>query len=127
VPIVLKSVSLNLLEISGPVQACNGIVFTFIYLRTSYSKTKRLISSLLVIPTFEDESNTFFPNTCRQLSNEAASQPRRTETPSLNLKQLSRQTLFLFQTIFLCSIFSFHHFSFSLPEHNPHSPHRVVL
>ena len=30
VPIVLKSGSLNLLEISGPVQACTGICFTFL-------------------------------------------------------------------------------------------------
>jgi hypothetical protein len=29
VPIVLKSVSLNLLEPSGPVKACNGIALTF--------------------------------------------------------------------------------------------------
>jgi hypothetical protein len=29
VPIVLKSGSLNLLEPSGPVQACNGIALTF--------------------------------------------------------------------------------------------------
>jgi len=32
VPIVLKSESLNLLEPSGPVQACNGIAFTFFFL-----------------------------------------------------------------------------------------------
>jgi len=30
VPIVLKSGSLNLLEPSGPVQACNGIALPFI-------------------------------------------------------------------------------------------------
>ena len=30
VPIVLKSGSLNLLELSGPVQACNGIALPFI-------------------------------------------------------------------------------------------------
>jgi hypothetical protein len=30
VPIVLKSWSLNLLEPSGPVQACNGIPFPFV-------------------------------------------------------------------------------------------------
>jgi hypothetical protein len=30
VPIVLKSGSMNLLERSGPVQACNGIAFTFL-------------------------------------------------------------------------------------------------
>jgi len=29
VPIVLKSGSLNLLETSGPVQACNGIALPF--------------------------------------------------------------------------------------------------
>jgi hypothetical protein len=31
VPIVLKSGSLNLLEPSGPVQACNGIALTLFY------------------------------------------------------------------------------------------------
>jgi len=30
VPVVLKSVNLNLLEPSGPVQACNGTAFTTI-------------------------------------------------------------------------------------------------
>jgi len=30
VPIVMKSGSLNLLEPSGPVEACNGIVLPFI-------------------------------------------------------------------------------------------------
>ena len=32
VPIVLKSGSLNLLEPSGPVQACNGIALPFLHL-----------------------------------------------------------------------------------------------
>jgi len=31
VPIVLKSGSLNLLEPSGPVQACNGIALPFLH------------------------------------------------------------------------------------------------
>jgi hypothetical protein len=34
VPIVLKSGSLNLLEPSGPVQACNGIALPFVYHKT---------------------------------------------------------------------------------------------
>jgi hypothetical protein len=38
VPTVLKSGSLNLLEPSGPVQACNGIGFTF-YLKTMHHKS----------------------------------------------------------------------------------------
>ena len=36
VPIVLKSVSLSLLEPSGPVQACNGIALPFIFLPCGY-------------------------------------------------------------------------------------------
>jgi hypothetical protein len=39
VPIVLKSGSLNLLELSGPVQACNGIASPFKYV---VSKAKAL-------------------------------------------------------------------------------------
>jgi len=55
VPIVLKSGSLNLLEPSGPVQACNGIAlpftFTFIYLSVSYDflYSKRLIATYTTV------------------------------------------------------------------------------
>jgi len=35
-PIVLKSVSLNLLELSGPVQACNGIALPFYIYRVVF-------------------------------------------------------------------------------------------
>jgi len=40
VPIVLKSESLNLLETSGPVQACNGIGLPFL-LNVEVIKSKR--------------------------------------------------------------------------------------
>jgi hypothetical protein len=38
-PIVLKSGSLNLLEPSGPVQACNGIALPFLPLYTVFTYT----------------------------------------------------------------------------------------
>jgi hypothetical protein len=41
-PIVLNSGSLNLLEPSGPVQACNGIAFN-----TGFSKSKNIPPTLL--------------------------------------------------------------------------------
>jgi len=37
VPIVLKSGSLNLLEPSGPIQACNGIALPYCTLLKSHS------------------------------------------------------------------------------------------
>jgi hypothetical protein len=39
VPFVLKSGSLNLLELSGPVQVCNGIALPFIYTLSSVTGT----------------------------------------------------------------------------------------
>jgi len=42
VPIVLKSASLNLLEISGPVQACNGITLPLPLLEGSDRSAGRL-------------------------------------------------------------------------------------
>jgi len=42
VPIVLKSGSLNLLEPSGPVQACNGIVLPLTYCEEKAEKKKKM-------------------------------------------------------------------------------------
>jgi hypothetical protein len=42
VPIILKSGSLNLLEISGPVQACNGIALPLLWIK--YRTTKKLFA-----------------------------------------------------------------------------------
>jgi hypothetical protein len=50
-PIVLKSGNLNLLEPSGPVQACNGIALSFTVI---YNKSKRIPS------IFNDKSTESF-------------------------------------------------------------------
>jgi hypothetical protein len=52
VPTVLKSWSLNLLETSGPVKACNGIALTFTYtLVFAYKIAEHLISDNLPYDT----------------------------------------------------------------------------
>ena len=43
-PIVLKSGSLNLLEPSGPVQACNGIALPLPLLVISYQDKKKMVA-----------------------------------------------------------------------------------
>jgi hypothetical protein len=45
VPIVLKSESLNLLETSGPVQACNGIALPFF---TAYLAPQGNFKSIII-------------------------------------------------------------------------------
>jgi len=52
VPIVLKSWSLNLLEPSGPVQACNGIALPFTYFTLRYF-THSLTHSMEQIASWE--------------------------------------------------------------------------
>ena len=66
VPTVLKSRSLNHLEPSGPVQACNGIALSFT------KHCKKLILDL------EDEGSTILRNVKSHLPKETQSHPRRT-------------------------------------------------
>ena len=49
-PIVLKSGSLNLLEPSGPVQACNGIALPFTFPKKSLDFTVSRLHSFLISP-----------------------------------------------------------------------------
>jgi hypothetical protein len=56
VPIVLKSGSLNLLEPSGPVQACNGIALPLLHLLLLLPTLLQLMASLMtlsVAPTIQ--------------------------------------------------------------------------
>jgi len=59
VPIALKSRSLNLLEPSGPAQACNGIILPYYCMRTSdiyfvcrNAALRLIVQSWLDVPTF---------------------------------------------------------------------------
>jgi hypothetical protein len=49
VQIVLKSGSLNLLEILGPVKACNGIVLPFAYINYITSNVMLMLKDELVL------------------------------------------------------------------------------
>jgi hypothetical protein len=49
VPIVLKSGSLNLLEPSGPVKACNGIALPLIFLLSFFEKLQHSLFYLSIL------------------------------------------------------------------------------
>jgi hypothetical protein len=132
VPIVLKSGSLNLLEPSGPIQACNGIALPLFTSGYHIQKQNGWYLSSWSFRTFEDETNIFFRNICRQLYNEAASQLRRTETSETPSRK-PKTTVTSSSAPISNNIFSDAPFlvriilAFPLPQPNPHSPHHGVL
>jgi hypothetical protein len=84
VPIVLKSGSLNLLEPSEPVKACNGIALPL----PLYVSRQRNGATFKDQDIQEDEIAVLFRKVETQTPNNAASHPRRTDNSTTPLREL---------------------------------------